>query len=145
MTLRLHWPAAALFAAILSVSLTPSDAALASPPPHFTSTFPPMIRHAPPPRPHYRPHHRNHRGWHSGWFWGPLAAGVTLYGVSELLDHSTQRDAYQNSLAAQQAALAAQQPTTNTVYWCEAEKGFYPQVRACPTGWTALPAGAVPP
>ena len=25
-------------------------------------------------------------------------------------------------------------------FGCEAEKGYYPDVRACPTGWTPIPA-----
>lgn len=140
MTTKLPLPAAV--AALFAASLLPAGSEALAGPPRFHGQRPPMVHHA---SPHYRPHHWHHRGWHSGWYWGPLAAGITLYSVSELLDYSARRDAYRDYLAAQQAALSAQQSAATTVYWCEAEKGFYPQVRACPTGWTALPAGAVPP
>lgn len=26
------------------------------------------------------------------------------------------------------------------VYWCEQPQGYYPNVRACPTGWRQVPA-----
>lgn len=99
---------------------------------------PPMHRPAPPPPMRPRIHHS---GWHSGWYWGPLAAGATLWGLSELID--SQRTAQVPSQVVVPVQPQVQQPTT--VYWCEAEKGFFPQIRACPTGWTALPASAVPP
>ena len=57
-----------------------------------------------------RPHYRWHH--HRGWDWDWAAI-------------------------AQDAANRAQ---NRTVYWCEGEQGFYPQVRSCPTGWKALPA-----
>lgn len=136
----------ALVAAALSCMIagTFSQAAFAGPPGHrpgygyHPGARPPMHRPAPPPpaRHHHRPHH--HHGWNSAWVWGPLAAGTAIWGISELVNQQNQVTALQaqaNALAAAQQAKQA-----STIYWCEAEKGYYPQVRACPSGWTALPA-----
>ncbi len=107
---------------------------------------PPIVRPVPPPpRPHYRWHH--HRGWDWDWVVAPLAFGATAYGIGALLD-STRSDAAASAAAsaasaAQSAAIAqdaANRAQNRTIYWCEGEQGFYPQVRSCPTGWKALPA-----
>lgn len=101
---------------------------------------PPMHRPLPPPPPmHPRIHHS---GWHSGWYWGPLAAGATLWGLGELIDSQRSRNDTPTQVVVP-VQPQVQQPTT--VYWCESEKGFFPQVRSCPTGWTTLPATATPP
>jgi hypothetical protein len=92
--------------------------------------------------PHYgAPHHHHHH--HGGWVWGPLAAGAVIYGLSELSRPRT-------VIVQQPAPVYVPQPATvyqsyqgnvaRYVYWCEAEQGYYPQVRACPTGWKQMPA-----
>ncbi len=91
---------------------------------------------------HHYPYPRYYVGFDSDWYWGPLAAGATLWGISEL---SRRRDVSRSEVSAaipQQESPKPTQPAT--VYWCESEQGFYPQVRSCPIGWTALPANAVP-
>ena len=100
--------------------------------------------------------------------WAPAIAGATIWGLSTLYDdpyddyvtyryrypytpyvtpsyvtgYSAALSAERSALRAEAAANAAQAAasTPKTVYWCEAEKGFYPQVRACPTGWTPVVA-----
>ncbi|HJA10641.1 MAG TPA: hypothetical protein H9961_05290, partial [Candidatus Duodenibacillus intestinavium] len=120
----------------------------------------------PPPPPHFGPRFHHHR--HYGWLWAPAIAGATIWGLSTLYDdpyddyvtyryrypytpyvppsyvtgYSAALSAERSALRAEAAANAAQAAasTPKTVYWCEAEKGFYPQVRACPTGWTPVVA-----
>ena len=122
--------------------------------------------HRPPPPPHFGPRFHPHR--HYGWLWAPAIAGATIWGLSTLYDdpyddyvtyryrypytpyvppsyvtgYSAALSAERSALRAEAAANAAQAAasTPKTVYWCEAEKGFYPQVRACPTGWTPVVA-----
>lgn len=122
--------------------------------------------HRPPPPPHFGPRFHHHR--HYGWLWAPAIAGATIWGLSTLYDdpyddyvtyryrypytpyvppsyvtgYSAALSAERSALRAEAAANAAQAAASNpkTVYWCEAEKGFYPQVRACPTGWTPVVA-----
>lgn len=121
--------------------------------------------HRPGPPPHFRGGPRHHH--HYGWLWAPAIAGATIWGLSALYDspydyyvpyryrvapsyigpayplgYSAAVSAEQSALRAEAAANAAQTAASapKTVYWCEAEKGFYPQVRACPTGWTPVVA-----
>lgn len=122
--------------------------------------------HRPPPPPHFGPRFHHHR--HYGWLWAPAIVGATIWGLSTLYDdpyddyvtyryrypytpyvppsyvtgYSAALSAERSALRAEAAANAAQAAasTPKTVYWCEAEKGFYPQVRACPTGWTPVVA-----
>jgi len=66
-----------------------------------------------------------------------------IYGLSELSRPRT-------VIVQQPAPVYVPQPATvyqsyqgnvaRYVYWCEAEQGYYPQVRACPTGWKQMPA-----
>lgn len=139
-------PLLCTFAAVFALALNPI-AEVSAHPTHFGhpgwGPRPPMYRpmHRPPPPPHHRYHRVSH--WDSDWFWGPLAAGVTLWGLNELVDsHRARQVEPAQSQVVIPAAPQTQQPAT--VYWCESEKGFYPQVRACPEGWVALPANAVP-
>ncbi|MBQ9241028.1 MAG: hypothetical protein IJ164_06805 [Duodenibacillus sp.] len=90
---------------------------------------------------HGGPHPVHHGGprhhHHGGWIWGPLAAGAVIYGLAELSRPQT--------VIVQQPAPATlyqsyQGNVIRYVYWCEAEQGYYPQVRACPTGWRQMPA-----
>lgn len=103
---------------------------------------------APPPRPLPPPHHR-HRSWHNNdyaWLWAPIAAGALVYGVTQSVRTPTctvVQPTY--ALPAAPSVLDSVTTTTTTsaqktVYWCEAEQGWRPTVRACPTGWKAMPA-----
>lgn len=110
---------------------------------------PPAMHHpAPPPAPHHRSWHRNDYAW----LWAPVAAGALIYGVTQ----SVKTPSYtvvQPTYALPAAPAASNSVTTTTtttttktttsaktVYWCEAEQGWWPTVRACPTGWQAMPA-----
>lgn len=114
--------------------------------------LPPLVRPLPPPPPvvhyNYYRHDHYHRSRDWNWVWAPLAFGAAAYGISALIDNTRADAAAQSAAAsaasaAQSAAIAqgaAANAQSRTVYWCEGEQGFYPQVRSCPTGWTALPA-----
>ena len=110
---------------------------------------------APPPRPVPPPHHR-HRSWHNNdyaWLWAPIAAGTLIYGVTQSVrtpTYTVVQPAYALSAAPSVSNSVTTTTTTTTttkttsaqktVYWCEAEQGWWPTVRACPTGWKAMPA-----
>lgn len=116
----------------------------------------PGVHHpAPPPRPIPPPHHR-HRSWHSNdyaWLWAPIAAGALVYGVTQSVrtpTYTVMQPAYalpaapsvSDSVTTTTTTTATTKTTSaqKTVYWCEAEQGWWPTVRACPTGWKAMPA-----
>ena len=142
------------FAAVAALALTtafvPAVEARPPGPPHGGGPG----WHRPPPPPHFGPRFHHHR--HYGWLWAPAIAGATIWGLSTLYDdpympyvppsyvtgYSAALSAERSALRAEAAANAAQAAasTPKTIYWCEAEKGFYPQVRACPTGWTPVVA-----
>lgn len=146
---KLHASLALISVTLAVGALLTSSAALAGPHHHRPGPGwghrPPMHRPVPPPPP---PRHRHHRSMHPAWIWAPVAAGITFYGLHHWLERDARYQADRAALAAQRAEAAAQAAQTTqpaTVYWCQAEQGFYPQVRACPTGWVALPASAVAP
>ena len=113
----------------------------------------PGIHHpAPPPHPA-----RHHRSWHShdyAWLWAPIAAGALVYGVTQSVRTPTYTvvqptyalpaaPSVSNSVTTTTTTTTTTTKTTSaqkTVYWCEAEQGWWPTVRACPTGWKAMPA-----
>ncbi len=116
----------------------------------------PGVHHpAPPPRPVPPPHHR-HRSWHSNdyaWLWAPIAAGALVYGVTQSVrtpTYTVMQPTYalpaapsvSDSVTTTTTTTATTKTTSaqKTVYWCEAEQGWWPTVRACPTGWKAMPA-----
>ena len=121
--------------------------------------------HRPGPPPHFRAPARVHHRHHYGWLWAPAAVGAAIWGWNVLNDpyddyvpyryryapsyaapayspYWAAERAEQSAARAEAAASAAQAAAAapKTLYWCEAEKGFYPQVRACPTGWTPVSA-----
>ena len=118
-----------------TAALALSSAAFAGPPRHHGG-------------PHYGgPHHSYHGGHHhhhgSGWFWGPLAAGAVIYGMAELSRPRTVIVQQPAPVIVQQSATVYQNyqgSVTRYVYWCELEQGYYPQVRACPSGCKQMPA-----
>lgn len=110
---------------------------------------PPPAKHAAPhhgaPAPHRAaPHHPAPRGpvhhyhhssdWVAPMIFGAIVAGATVSAINS----SNQASSY----STQQAAASNSSTTirSNTLFWCEAEKGYYPDVRACPTGWTPVPS-----
>lgn len=123
--------------------------------------------HPPAPAPHYRHHHR-HYGWlwapaiAGATIWGlstlydnaydgyvpyryrvaPSYVAPPYVGAPYYSGYAAAASAEQSAIRAEAAASAAQAAASSvkTLYWCEAEKGFYPHVRACPTGWTPVPA-----
>ena len=114
----------------------------------------PGIHHpAPPPRPAPAPHHRS---WHSNdyaWLWAPVAAGALIYGVTQSVrtpTYTVVQPTYalpatpsaSNSVTTTTTTTTTTKTTSSakTVYWCEAEQGWWPTVRACPTGRKAMPA-----
>ena len=116
----------------------------------------PGVHHpAPPPRPAPPPHHR-HRSWHSNdyaWLLAPIAAGALVYGVTQSVrtpTYTVMQPTYalpaapsvSDSVTTTTTTTATTKTTSaqKTVYWCEAEQGWWPTVRACPTGWKAMPA-----
>ena len=155
MSLRSFAFAAAAVFALSTVAVSSVEARPPGPPPGG----PGWHRPGPPPgafRPHFRPHRHHHR-----WLWAPVIAGATVWGLNSIFDdpfddyvayryrpavpiyysgYAAAASAERSALRAEAAANAAQAAASapKTVYWCEAEKGFYPQVRACPTGWTPV-------
>ena len=116
----------------------------------------PGVHHpAPPPRPAPPPYHR-HRSWHTNdyaWLWAPIAAGALVYGVTQSVrtpTYTVVQPAYALPAAPSISNSVTTTTTTTTttktssaqktVYWCEAEQGWWPTVRVCPTGWKAMPA-----
>lgn len=93
---------------------------------------PPPVIHHPIPRPHYR-------SWHTrdyAWLWAPLVTGAVIYGLTKPSESTPPtRTMEQPPTTANPSAKQA-----TTLYWCEAEQGWWPTVRACPTGWKAMPA-----
>lgn len=149
-------------AAALAVSAALAPAVEARPPEPPPGGGPGWHRPGPPP--HFRPAFRHHH-FHNRWFWAPVITGATFWGLSEAFDAPYRYDydpyvpyryrvppsyaSYSAAVSAEQSALRAEAAANSaqaaasapkTVYWCEAEKGFYPQVRACPTGWTPVVA-----
>lgn len=136
MSLRTFTFSVAVALALSGVSVSSALARPPGPPPGA----PGWHRPAPPPRYHHRHHY--------GWLWAPAIAGVTIWGLSSL--HNEPYEPYATyvpyryrtspSYVAPNYGENISESAPKTLYWCEAEKGFYPQVRACPTGWTPVVA-----
>lgn len=111
---------------------------------------PPLVRPAPPPAFHRPPPPpRHHYSWHTrdwAWVWGPLAAGALVYGATSALRDDPPVNTYvvpqttPSYPGSSSTTTTTTTTTTGAVFWCEAEQGWWPQVRACPTGWKAMPA-----
>lgn len=108
--------------------------------------------HPPAPPPHPA---RRHRSWHNNdyaWLLAPIAAGTLVYGVTQSVrtpTYTVEQPTYALPAAPSVSNSVTTTTTTTTtkttsaqktVYWCEAEQGWWPTVRACPTGWKAMPA-----
>ena len=110
-----------------------------APPPTHHPAPPRMHRPAPPP--HFVRHHHDY-----GWVIGPLAAGALIYGLSEMTNAPSRTIVQSEGLpppaptSSVTTTTTTTTKTTQTLYWCEAEQGWWPTVRACPTGWKAMPA-----
>lgn len=120
-----------LFSATTSVSAPP-------PPPPAGPAF---GFHHPGPRMHhphdfYRPAPRHHRYvYHDSDWVGPLLFGAIIAGTTVAAVNAADRADYAHNTTVQ----AQETIRPGTLFWCEAEKGYYPDVRACPTGWTPVP------
>lgn len=112
--------------------------AMSAPPP----SRPAFGWHHPGPRMHhphgfYRPAPRHHRYYHHSSDWvGPLLFGAILAGTTVAAVNAANRTDY-NCFTTTRTTETIRPGTT---FWCEAEKGYYPDVRACPTGWTPISA-----
>lgn len=121
----------------VALALASTSFAMSPPPPgpgfHGPSMHQPASRHCAPPSPHGHPH-----GHHYSYDWaGAILTGAAILGVASLISQANAKPAP----AATTTNVATSAPVANkVVYWCEAERGFYPQIKACPTGWTAVPA-----
>ena len=98
--------------------------------------------HHPGPRMHhprgfYRPAPRHHRYYYHSSDWvGPVLFGALLAGTTVAAINASNRYDYDYRTTTQTTETSR----PGTRFWCEAEKGYYPDVRACPTGWTPIPA-----
>lgn len=85
---------------------------------------------------HHHSHHRTRNAVAAG-----VAAGAILFGLAELSRSSQQSSSstyYQQDPATLYQSQGAQ--VVRYVYWCDEPQGYYPDVRACPTGWRQVPA-----
>lgn len=120
-----------LFSATTSMSAPP-------PPPPGGPAF---GWHHPGPRMHhprgfYRPAPRHHRYYYHSSDWvGPVLFGALLAGTTVAAINASNRYDYDYRTTTQTTETSR----PGTRFWCEAEKGYYPDVRACPTGWTPIP------
>lgn len=121
------------------MALTISQVAVASPHHARPVYHRPPVHHAPPPKPayHHAPRHHHNYVYHD--VAGALVAGAVILGAANLIG---------NAVTSTTRSLPPASYTPNTTpvtpqtmrFWCESEKGFYPDVRACPLGWTPIPA-----
>lgn len=82
--------------------------------------------HAKPPHPMPPPHHYSHHHNHSGDIVLGTVGIITGLAVLNAMHNQRQRE----------TIVLREVPRYNQiVYWCESERGFYPDVRACPEGW----------
>ena len=109
--------------------------------------------HPPAPPPHPARHHRSRHSHDYAWLWAPIAAGTLVYGVTQSVRTPTctvvqptyalpAAPSVSNSVTTTTTTTTTTKTTSaqKTVYWCEAEQGWWPTVRTCPTGWKAMPA-----
>ena len=93
--------------------------------------------------------YRYHGGGHGGGGWGAL--GLALLGTVVYLAatapppphypapvYTPQNYAQQPMVDTQMAPLPAPVPEQNWWYYCAQADGYYPYVKACPTGWTRV-------
>jgi hypothetical protein len=69
-----------------------------------------------------------------------VAAGAILFGLAELArsSNSSSNYTYQQDPATLYQSQGSQ--VVRYVYWCDEPRGYYPDVRSCPTGWRQVPA-----
>lgn len=123
-----------LIASVL-MALTLSTATYAQPRHMAPRHHPAPVYHHPAPVHHHAPHHgyRYHND-----VAGALFAGALILGTAALVGNAinnNQVTSTTNSAAENTANIT----TENTRFWCESEQGYYPDVRACPSGWKTVP------
>jgi hypothetical protein len=80
--------------------------------------------------------HEEHDG-RLGWWW---IAGDAWYWYAAPVYPYPDPYAPPEVVADAPAAAPPDAPVPKTWYYCEAEKGYYPYVSTCPSGWKAVPA-----
>jgi hypothetical protein len=80
--------------------------------------------------------HEEHDG-RLGWWW---IAGDAWYWYAAPVYPYPDPYAPPEVVADAPAAAPPDAPVPKTWYYCEAEKGYYPYVATCPSGWKAVPA-----
>ena len=121
-----------LFSATTSLSAPPPPAPGG---PSFGWHHPGPGLHHPQRFHHPAPPHHRHIYHDSDWA-GPLLFGALLAGTAVAAGSAANNADYGGRTTTQTTETI--RPSTR--FWCEAEKGYYPDVRACPTGWTPVPA-----
>jgi hypothetical protein len=133
-------------AAVASLAL--ASASFAAPPPRghggpaahapHSSHRAPQHRSAPPPRRDDHHHHSRHSTRNA--VAAGVAAGAILFGLAELArsSNSSSNYTYQQDPATLYQSQGSQ--VVRYVYWCDEPRGYYPDVRSCPTGWRQVPA-----
>lgn len=84
--------------------------------------------HARPPH-HYvpTPKHHHYHSHSNGVVLGAIGI-VTGLAVLSALSKPRQKE----------TIVLREVPKNTVVFWCESQRGFYPEVRACPEGWRPL-------
>lgn len=110
------WDAKPLVAfAIGAYMLTCCASYVLAAPPHR----PPMHR---PPAPHVSHHHHS-----DAVLWGILGGASAI-----ILADSIARQNQPKTI------ILCEEPKNRVFYWCESERGFFPEVRSCPEGWRKM-------
>ena len=105
---------------------------------HSSGHRAPQHRSAPPPRRDDHHHHSRHSTRNA--VAAGVAAGAILFGLAELArsSNSSSNYTYQQDPATLYQSQGSQ--VVRYVYWCDEPRGYYPEVRSCPTGWRQVPA-----
>ncbi len=102
----------------------------------------PIFKHGHPdfrlPPPRHFAHHPGPRFHHGSDWFVPLAFTSFAAGLTAAALTAQSSDNIHSTPAV--TTPSSSDTHSNSRFWCEAEKGYYPDVRACPTGWTAVPA-----
>ncbi len=138
-----------------TLSLAVASASFANPPPrgpgardgrpvpHHNGQARHHQQHRGQPAPRRDDHHHSHHHRTRNAIAAGVTAGAILFGLAELSRSSQQSSGsgyyQQQDPATLYQAQGAQ--VSRYVYWCEEPRGYYPDVRACPTGWRQVPAG----
>lgn len=84
--------------------------------------------HAHPPRHFAPPSHYHQHYSHSG---DAILGAIGILGGLVVLNAITQP-------RQTETIIVREAPKNRIVYWCESQRGFYPDIRSCPEGWRTL-------